>query len=126
MELWWLALLFGAIIALSTTQDINTASIAPTYQSGLTNTDTYTFPNDGRTFLHIKKSGAGICTVTVVTPGTYRGQGIADLTYTVPASTGDKLAGPFPPDLYNDPATGLVTISFSETTGLTAAVLRVP
>jgi hypothetical protein len=113
-------------VALAATQEISTAGIAPAYQGSLLTTNVYTFPNDGRTFLHIKKSGAGACTATVVTPGSYRGQAIADLTFNVPASTGDVMAGPFPADLYTDPATGLATVSFSEITGLTAAVVRLP
>lgn len=112
-----------AVIALNVTQQIDDAGVAPAYQAGLTTTDTYTFPNDGRVFLHVKKSGAGACTVTVVTPGTVRGKAIADATISIPASTGDKMIGPFAPDLYND-ANGLVTVSFSDIAGLTAAVVR--
>lgn len=118
---------FGAVIALNATQQMDDlGTLAPAYQAGLTTTDTYTFPNDGRTFLHCKKSGAGASTMTIVTPLTTRGKAIADQTVNIPASTGDKIVGPFPPDLYNDPATGLVTISFSDITGLTVAVVRMP
>lgn len=115
-----------AILALNAVQDISRVPLAPAYQGSLTTTDTYTFPNDGKTFLHAKKSGAGACTLTVVTPGTVDGLAVADLAVTVPATTGDRMIGPFRPEMYNDPLTGLVTISFSEITGLTIAVIRLP
>lgn len=116
-----------AIVALNATQvidDVGTLSAA--YQAGLTTTDTFTFPNDGRTFLHIKKSGAGSCLVSVTVGAKFKGKTVAAQTVTVPASTGDKMIGPFPVDLYNDPLTQLVSITFGEITGLTAAVLRLP
>lgn len=112
-----------AIVALSATQQIDDGGIAPAYQGTLSTSDTYTFSNDGRVFLHVKKTGAGACTATITTPGTVRGKAIADATVSIPATTGDKLIGPFPPDLYND-ASGLVTIAFSDIAGLTVAVVR--
>lgn len=112
-----------AVVALAATQQIDDSGIAPTYQGSLSTSDTYTFPNDGRVFLHVKKTGAGICTATVTTPGTVRGKAIADPTISIPATTGDKLIGPFPTDLYND-ASGLVTVAFSDIAGLTVAVVR--
>lgn len=115
-----------AVVALNATLSIVDTGLTLAYQGSLSATDTYTFPNDGKTFLHCKKSGAGSCTGTVVTPATFRGKAIVDTTFTVPATTGDVMIGPFPPDLYSDPATGLVTVSFSEITGLTVAVIRLP
>lgn len=115
-----------AIIALNAAQEITDAGITPAYQGGLTTTDTYTFPNDGRVFLHFKKTGAGAATVTVVTPATNRGKAVADTAISVPATTGDVMAGPFPTDLYNSTTTGLVTLSASDIAGLTVAVLRWP
>lgn len=87
----------------------------------LSTSDTYTFPNDGQTFLHFKKSGAGACVVTIVTPNTSDGLAVADLTVSVPATTGDKMIGPFPRDIYND-SSGLVSFTCSEVTGLTVAI----
>lgn len=111
-----------AIVALAATQQLDDAGVAQTYQTPNA-VDTYTFPNDGRVFLHVKKSGAGICNVGVITPGTVRGKAIADASIAIPASTGDKMIGPFAPDLYND-ANGLVSVTFSEVTGLSVAVVR--
>lgn len=114
-----------AIVALNATQDILISGRIPAYQAPNI-TDTFTFPNDGETFLHVKKTGAGSCNVTVVTPGTVDGNAIADLVVSIPASTGDKMIGPFRPEIYNDPTTGLISCTFSEVTGLTVAVLRTP
>lgn len=101
------------------------AGLAATYNSGLTTTDTYLVRNDGKTFLHCKKSGAGICTVTVQTGQTVRGLAVADVTIAVPATTGDRFIGPWPGDLYDDPNHD-VLVTFSDVTGLTVAVLQLP
>lgn len=108
------------------TEDITRAGIDATDTGSLSISDTYFVPNDGRMFLHVKKTGAGSCVVTVVTPGTAAGLAIADLTHTVPASTGDRMIGPFPPDVFNDPSTGMLSYTLSEVTGLTVARLRLP
>lgn len=105
-------------------QDLDRASIPPTYHSGLSTSDVYLVANNGRTFLHFKKTGAGICTVTISTPGTVDGLAVADLTFTVPATTGDKFIGPFPREIYND-SVGDLRVSCSEVTGLSFAVLRI-
>lgn len=101
------------------------AALTTSYNGSLSISDTYLFPNDGRTFLHAKKSGAGACTVTASTPANARGLAIADPTYTVPASTGDVIIGPFAPDLFND-ANGKVSVTLSEITGLSVGVFRLP
>lgn len=87
--------------------------------------DSYQINNDGNTILHFKKSGLGACTVTVDTPYTVDGLAIAQRTITIPASTGDVFAGPFPRDIYNQPGVHDLRFTLSEITGLTCAVLRV-
>lgn len=89
-------------------------------------TDTYLVNNDGKVILHFKKSGAGTCTVTILVPTTSDVDGLVvpDRTITVPATTGDRFIGPFPPEVYND-AVHDVRFTLSEITGLTCAVLRV-
>lgn len=91
--------------------------------TGLLTTDTYTFQNDGRVFIHFKKTGAGAATVTIVTQATSQGLAITDQTATVAATTGDVYVGPFPPSLFND-ASANVTFSFSDTVGLSFEVMR--
>lgn len=108
-----------------TVQEITVAGTTPSYTGSLSTSDTYRFSNDGRTFLHVKKSGANNCTVTITTPATVAGQAVADPTVTVVASTGDKMIGPFPSNPYND-SQGIVTVSYSEVTGLTHGAFRVP
>ncbi|MGH3029274.1 MAG: hypothetical protein ACRDNE_00630 [Gaiellaceae bacterium] len=107
-----------------TTEEITRAGIDAT-DTAMDAADTYKVNNDGRTYLHFKKSGAGACTVTITTPGTVDGQAIADRTVNVPATTGDVRTGPFPRDVYND-GSGQLTFAVSEATGLTCAVLRLP
>lgn len=114
-----------AIVAFAATQDLLAIGKTPVYAAPNI-TDTFTFPNDGETFLHVKKSGAGSCNVTIITPGTVDGNAIADLVVVVPATTGDKMIGPFRPEIYNDPTTGLCSVTFSEVTGLTVGVFRTP
>ena len=104
-------------------QQVQKAGAAPTYQGSLTTSDVYLVANNGGTWLQVKKSGAGACVVTVATPRTVDGLAVADLTFNVPATTGDMVVGPFPPDTFNDPV-GDLRITFSEITGLTAAAFR--
>lgn len=93
--------------------------LTTSYASGIVaGTTDFVFKNNGRTMLHCKKSGAGSCTVTLKTPATLGGLDVAEVTGTVPASTGDVMFGPFPPSLYNDVA-GDMRFNFSEVTGLT-------
>lgn len=98
---------------------------APSYTGSLSTSNTYFVENDGRVFLHFKKTGAGACTVTMVTPGTVEGVAIADPTFTVPATTGDVMVGPFPRAPYNDGSNKL-SFTCSEVTGLSVAAVRVP
>lgn len=81
------------------------------------------FANDGNTLLRVKCTDASSKTVTVkfanasvdgtaVTP--------AGKTYTIPATTGDRLLGPFPVVLYGS----TVEVTYSASTGVTAAVYQ--
>lgn len=109
-----------------TPQDILKSGVAPTYTGSLSTSNTYTVSNDGRVMLHFKKVSAASCTVTVVTPTTFDGNAIADATFSVPATTGDVMAGPWRPETFNDPGTGLMTFSLGEIAGLSVAVVRLP
>jgi hypothetical protein len=63
-------------------------------------------------------------TVTVTATGKLRGQAVADLVVTVPATTGDKMIGPITPDLFASPADGVsASITYSSTTSVTVANL---
>lgn len=110
-----------------TVQDLARSVVLTTsYQAGLSIADTYFVPNDGNVFLHFKKTGAGACNVTMVTPGVADGLAIADPVGVVPASTGDVMLGPFRPETFNDPATGEMSFTLSEITGLSVGRFRLP
>lgn len=113
-------------MATPTIQEITRTSsgLTPSYAPGSA-TETYLIPNNGRVFLHVKKTGAGDCTVTVPTPGTVDALAVTDYTATVVATTGDKMIGPFPMHHYNN-AAGQISVTFSEVTDLTFAVIRLP
>ena len=104
-------------------QTVTKVGAAPTFQGSLTTSDVYLVQNNGATWIEVKKSGAGSCTVTVQTPRTVDGIAVAEHTFNVPATTGDMVVGPFPPDTFNDPV-GDLRMTFSEITGLTAAAFR--
>ena len=106
-----------------TVQTLAPTGITPSYTGSLSASNEYQVRNDGNVFLHVKKSAAVDCTVTIDTPGTVGGHAIAQLTVTVVATTGDKMIGPFAPSIYND-ASGDVTVSFSDVDGLTIAAVR--
>jgi hypothetical protein len=115
-----------------TPQEVGRSGITPTYTASgasplLNVVDTFTFNNTGKEFLHFKKTGAGACTVTFVTPGTVDGLAVPDRTLVVPATTGDVMVGPFPPSVYNSSAgTTLAGFTVSEVTGLSVAIVRMP
>jgi hypothetical protein len=78
-----------------------------------------TFVPDSRSYLHYKSTGTA-SNLTFVTPRNV----IADVpteNYVValPAVAGDYLIGPFPYEIFADPATGLATVTSSSQTGLT-------
>lgn len=105
-----------------TVQKMVSTGITPSYTGSLSTSNTYQVRNNGRTFVHFKKSEAADCVVTVETPKLVAGLAVAEQTVTVPASTGDKMIGPFPPSVYND-ANGDVNITLSNIAGLTVAVV---
>jgi hypothetical protein len=115
-----------------TPQEVVRTGLAPVYTAAgasplLNTSDTFVFNNTGRELLHFKKSGAGSCNVVITPPGTVDGLAVAARTVAVPATTGDKMIGPFPPAIYNTPgASTFVGFTVSEVTGLTVAIVRLP
>lgn len=74
-------------------------------------------PNDGRVILVLDNSGAAsTTTVTIATPRTINGLTVQDRVITV-ASGAVKVAGPFQPETYNQPAgdtdAGCMRITFT-------------
>lgn len=81
------------------------------------------FPNTGREIVEIVNGGGSDITLTVVTPGTYLGQALADDAIVVTAGE-RRHVGPFPPEMYNN-ASGQVALAYSGVTTVTVAILTV-
>lgn len=79
---------------------------------------------DDRMFLWVKNGSGAPITVTVVVPGTFYAQNLADIAVSVPATTGERLIGPLDRKLA-DPSTGVVNITYSGVTSLTVAAVKV-
>lgn len=109
-------------MALISPQQLAITGTTPTFAAATAGGDTVT--PDERAFLRVKNASAGAITVTVVVPGTTYGQANPDVAVNVPATTGDVLIGPLVPALA-DPATGLISITYSGVTSLTVAVVKV-
>jgi hypothetical protein len=80
------------------------------------------FSNDGKTFIHVLNTGTEK-TLTIQTPGTVDGLAISDRTVTIPATTGNKMIGPFQTSIYNQ-SDGKVYLDWSLETAVTFAVVR--
>lgn len=108
-------------MALLTAQQIAVTGSTPVYTAAAA-TDTIAPDAADNLFLHVKNAGGSADTVTVVVPGVYLGVAIADLTVTVPATTGDRMIAI--PAAAMDPATGLITVNHSSTTSVTQGLFR--
>lgn len=104
---------------------ITEAGVAANYNTGLSTGNTYVVRNNGKTVLHFKKTGAGICNVTIVANGVVAGHALAAGAAAIPATTGDKFVGPFNPAVFDD-VNHDVSFTLSEITGLSVAVLQLP
>jgi hypothetical protein len=105
-----------------TVQEITRAGIVPSFAAGDANG--HQFVNDGNTYLEVKNSDAQT-TLTITVPATEFGLSFTAPAITIPATTGNKIIGPFPPSLFNN-AGSLVFIDFLAVTGITVAAFRLP
>lgn len=100
------------------TQLVTRAGTAPTYAAATVSGDRFT-PGPS-TWLHVKNTNGSSMVVTVVTPRTDAlGNAVADNTVTVPATTGERVIGPFPAEFYGSTTDGLADITYSAVTGVT-------
>jgi hypothetical protein len=108
------------------TQVVTNTGLAPAYAAASAGGDKVVAP-DADTFLHVKNTGGSPVTVTVATPGTAAGGlAIADISVSVPATTGDRMIGPLPAEYYANPAdSGKAAVTYSGVTGVTVAAIRV-
>ena len=90
----------------------------------LTLTDTFTVRNTGRMIMHFLKGAAVICNVLIDTPAKVGGIDVANITVAVPANTGNKVIGPFPPSIFND-GNGDLKFTMDDIDGVTVAALEI-
>jgi hypothetical protein len=87
------------------------------------------FDNNGDVLLYVKNTTGSPVTVTIDAAGLTVGPAgasafNADVAVSVPATTGERLIGPFPPARFND-SSGRVQLSWSATgAGITWAAVR--
>jgi hypothetical protein len=88
--------------------------------NAVTSADGFTFPNDGHTLMWVINDAGALNLVFTIHP-TLDGQTVTR-TVTVTASQA-WIIGPFPPELYSDPLTGLVTCTpDADLTGVTEGI----
>jgi hypothetical protein len=82
-----------------------------------------TFVATGRTFYYIVVGGTAT-TVTIVVPMARDVIPNVDISNLVvgPLTSVSKMIGPLPPEIFSDPTTGLVTVTTSNQTSVTAGV----
>lgn len=107
-------------MALLTTQSITRTGLEAAYSSCSAGGDTFT--NSGYELIHVKNGHSAAQTVMVATPATSYGLAIADPAIEITAGE-DRFIGPFPTALFNGSA-DTVSLSYSSTTSLTIAVLK--
>lgn len=112
-------------MALLTPQTVVRTGLQPVY-TAVNATDTIAQANGVDQFLHVKNANAGACTVTLVDGGvTPAGSAAVSPTVSVPATTGDRMIGPLPNSMASS-STGLLSVTYSPTASVTAALISVP
>ncbi len=106
-----------------TVQDVSLAGVTPSYVAA-TLTDGNSFANDGKVLLHVKNTGSQI-TLTVAAVAKLAGVSLTNPAIVIPATTGDKMIGPFDPTVFNQ-AAGVVYVTYTAVTGVTIAAIRLP
>lgn len=102
-------------------QQVSTTGLNANFSNAGAGGDVFT--NTGRQIIEIVNGGGSDIVLTIVTPGTYKGKGIADDANTVPAG-GRRHYGPFDPEIYNN-ASGQVALAYSAVTSVTVAILQI-
>ncbi len=92
------------------------------YQGSFTAGDDYTFPNDGKTYLILRKANAGNSTLTFTSTKVVSGLAVADPTVQVNRNQA-RFVGPFPVDLYG---TTVAISGITNESQLSIAVVRLP
>lgn len=109
-------------MALLTKQTIVRTGITPSY-TAVAASDTFT--PDADCFIHVKNGGGSSDTCVVqVLAGDPPGLTISDNSVSV-TNGQERMIGPFPPQFFADPTTGLATVTHSFTTSVTVGVFTV-
>ena len=103
------------------TQPIAPTGTAPTYVPAAADGDT--FNTGDHVFLHVVNGNAAPCTVTIVTPATYKGFAVDDVIVAVPTDS-FAFIGPLTDQLFRDPDVGVASVSYSVTDSVTVAVIE--
>lgn len=104
-------------MALLTAQAPAITGTAPSYTQ-VNSTDTVRFTNTPKVLI-VKNGGGGSINVTVVVPGSTFGQANPDVVVAVPAA-GERWIGPLDSKMA---VNGVITINYSGTTTVTAALM---
>ncbi len=110
-----------------TEKQIVQAGLTPAYQS-IDATDTYYAKNSaGKLFLHFLNTGGSISVVTFDLTQLVEGAAFIDPTVSIPATTGDKMVGPFPGlwEVLGGTHDGRVKFTQDQATGVTVMAVRV-
>lgn len=104
-------------------QTVSPAGITPSYTAG-DSVNGHDFYNDGNMFVHAKNTNAAVRNLTFQTPAKMGGVDVAELVVQLPATTGDKMIGPFDPTTFNQ-ADGKVYVDLDASAGVTLAAVKV-
>lgn len=107
-------------MALLATQTVTRAGITPTYTAAAASD---TFEAGAAVFLHAKNTNAATRDLVFSIPATsstYPNVVYTSVTVQLPATTGDKMIGPFPAQLFGE----LVTVTPTATTNVTYGAFR--
>lgn len=117
-------------MAALTIQPIVAAGLAPAYAAASAGGDTLQNDTQKNTFLHVKNASGSAINVTIapyVASVNVAGVGavtVPSIVVTVPATTGDRMIGPFA-QTYTD-ANGNVNVTYSAVTSVTVAAIKLP
>ncbi len=103
-------------------QEIVRTGVTPSLGAGDSANGHYFDNRSQEVYIQVKNGDASPINVTIVTPGTIDGMAIPDLVVVIPATTGDKLIGPFRNDLYGQAEQALskaVIVDLSADTSVT-------
>jgi len=102
-----------------TAQAITRSGVGPTFAAA--NVDGHSWADNGQQFLYVKNASGSPITVTFPIPVLVDGQAVASKTVSVPATTGERIIGPFTGQYRQ--SDGDVWVDFSSVTTVTVALL---